>query len=159
MREKENIADTFLRLADPLFRLALVRLGSRTDAEEIVQDIFLGVLKRDFRPNTDGYFFEATRNRCVDYLRRRARGKTEIGETSIVEPCLEEWPFLKECVERLTVEQRDVLILRFFCDLTLAETAQVQKCSINTVNSRQRYALEALRKSLNRSESANGGTV
>ena len=46
---------------------------------------------------------------------------------------------------RLTARQRQVLVLRFFEDLTEVETARVMHCSTNTVKSQTRYALQRLR--------------
>ena len=70
---------------------------------------------------------------------------------------LGDWQLIECALDELGEEQREVLVLRFLCDLTLAEVAQVQNCSINTVNSRQRYGLQALRKQLMAREELNRG--
>ena len=46
---------------------------------------------------------------------------------------------------RLTDRQRAVLVLRFYEDLTEVETARALGCSVNTVKSQTRHALDRLR--------------
>src|SRR3954463_3824541 len=73
----------FLRLFDdhhlPLFRFAWRLTGSATDAEDIVQDCFLALLKPGcrFDPARTAirtYLFGAVRNQCLNRLRRREQG-------------------------------------------------------------------------------------
>jgi RNA polymerase sigma factor (sigma-70 family) len=52
---------------------------------------------------------------------------------------------LREALARLTPKQRAVLSLRFYDDLTEAQTAEVLHCSVNTVKSQTRHALARLR--------------
>jgi len=53
---------------------------------------------------------------------------------------------LEACIERLSPEQREVLLLRHEADLTFREIAQLTDCSINTALGRMRYALLNLRR-------------
>ena len=55
---------------------------------------------------------------------------------------------LKEAIERLPKELKDVIILRYFSGFTLAETAQMLKIPQGTAASRQRKALQLLRLEL-----------
>ena len=48
----------------------------------------------------------------------------------------------------LDIPQRQVVILKFYDQLTFAEIARVARASINTVASRYRYALKRLREAL-----------
>jgi DNA-directed RNA polymerase specialized sigma24 family protein len=50
-----------------------------------------------------------------------------------------------DALARLTARQRAVLVLRFYEDQTERETARALKCSVNTVKSQTRHALERLR--------------
>ncbi len=52
---------------------------------------------------------------------------------------------LRAALERLTAKQRAVLSLRFYEDLTEVQTAEILGCSVGTVKSQTRHALERLR--------------
>ena len=52
---------------------------------------------------------------------------------------------LKDALARLTDRQRQVLVLRFYEDLTEVQTANVMHCSTSTVKSQTRHALQRLR--------------
>ena len=53
---------------------------------------------------------------------------------------------LFELIEKLPEEQREVLILRHYGDLSFKEIAELTGCSINTALGRMRYAILNLRK-------------
>ena len=55
---------------------------------------------------------------------------------------------LAAAVERLPSEQREVVILKIWNELTFAEIASILEISQNTAASRYRYALGALKKTL-----------
>jgi RNA polymerase sigma-70 factor (sigma-E family) len=55
---------------------------------------------------------------------------------------------LERALGRLTVRQRTVLVLRYYEDLTEAETAQVLGCAVGTVKAHAHHALRALRRGL-----------
>jgi RNA polymerase sigma factor (sigma-70 family) len=60
-------------------------------------------------------------------------------------PDVERRLVLRDALARLTPKQRAVLSLRFFEDLTEVQTAAVLGCSVSTVKSQTRTALERLR--------------
>ncbi|EOD62825.1 SigE family RNA polymerase sigma factor [Amycolatopsis vancoresmycina] len=55
---------------------------------------------------------------------------------------------LRAALERLPVRQRATVVLRYFCDLPVAETARALGCSEGTVKSQTAKAVEALRELL-----------
>jgi RNA polymerase sigma-70 factor (ECF subfamily) len=60
----------------------------------------------------------------------------------------EDAALLESALRELPPEQREVVVLRVWGGLTFAEIATALDQSINTVTSRHRYALEALRREL-----------
>jgi len=55
---------------------------------------------------------------------------------------------LKEALEKLNPDQKEVFMLRQFQGMPFAEIAVLMECPVNTAKTRMRYALEALRKEL-----------
>ena len=53
---------------------------------------------------------------------------------------------IKDLIELLPAEQKEVLILRHYADLSFKEIADLTKCSINTALGRMRYGLINLRR-------------
>ena len=151
MNSMANLSDLFLRLSNPLYRYAYSRLGSKAEAEEAVQDVFLALLKkRSATSLEDSYLFTALRNRCTDLLRRRSRELRFdwVREEELDEIDRDRWLSAQKAMRDLPEEQLEVLVLRSLCGLTLAEVAAVQAVPLNTVASRHRYALEHVRARL-----------
>ena len=154
-----RLADLFDEYGPRLYRYALVILRDSEAAEDAVQDTFCGLAKRLARNRdaaTAPYAIRALRNRCFSMLRGRRRASAEV--PGLLEPCApdaseEERLILDEALLRLPVEQREVVYLKVFDGMTLQEIAVLSGASINTIGSRYRYAMSALRKALGESES------
>ncbi|HMZ47247.1 MAG TPA: sigma-70 family RNA polymerase sigma factor, partial [Chitinophagaceae bacterium] len=100
-------------------------------------------------------------NLCVDYFRKVKRTPTiktsddrDIFETiNVVEESSEtklianqSHDRVRKMIDMLPDEQREVLVLRHFADLSFKEIADITNCSINTALGRMRYGLINLRK-------------
>lgn len=151
-RMPDELTRLFERLANPLYRYAYSRLGQKLDAEEAVQDTFVALAKRSFdKKIEDSYVYRALHNRCVDLVRRKNRRVQEVAIDWAASLGIEDKQrlhdikMLEQALVKLPPEQRDVIILRYFCEMTLQEISFVQEVSVATVASRQRYALERLR--------------
>jgi RNA polymerase sigma-70 factor (ECF subfamily) len=147
---EEAFAALYDRFGPPLFRFAWAMLRSRADAEDAVQEVFLGLARSRHTlrriENLPAYLFGAVRHavgrvaaRRTDALPLPDRHATE----EALDPALSDW--LERALGRLPPEQREVLSLKIDGDLTFAEVAAVLGVSLNTAASRYRYALEKLR--------------
>lgn len=77
--DKKDLTDTFTRLRQRLRSMAVSILRDEETADDALQDAFCRIwVKKDFHkdPTGDGIAFAAVRNICLDYLRRKASGKT-----------------------------------------------------------------------------------
>ena len=149
--------------------------GSGAQAEDLLQDIFLKVVKASKRYEPTAKFttwlYQIARNGCIDHFRKMKHRKTTslsqpIGgednlsiESTIAnsEPSPEKSArineitnLLKDALTTLPEEQREVFLMREDLNLSFAEIAESIGCPINTAKSRMRYALEHLRKTLTR---------
>jgi RNA polymerase sigma-70 factor, ECF subfamily len=154
----ESIEAAYDRLAQPLYRYALMILVSPTDAEDVVQRVFLAVMAQAARLDSidtmDGYLRRAVRNECYSLLRSPVRRNTQLTDGHLLEPID---PAADDIVERLALEralmtlspeQREVVQLKAFEGHTFDAIARIAGQSINTIAGRYRYALAAMRKVL-----------
>ena len=138
-------------------RLAYLLTGDRNLAEDLVQDAFVKVLGRfrDIR-NRDAFWWYLRRtivNLSTSYFRRRRveRSWLERQNPSEAAPLphdLGERERLRDALMSLRPEQRAAVVLRFYEDLSLADTAEALGMPIGTVKSTVSRGLERLRERL-----------
>ena len=139
------------RLKNRLYRTAFLYLGSESSALDVVDEtIYRGF--RSLKKLRQPEYFESwvTRiliNECKKELRHRKR---EQPLDTLPETAAEEFNSLplKEAILRLPQELKGVIILRYFSDFTLAETAQSLEIPQGTIVTRQRRALGLLKLEL-----------
>lgn len=153
----DAVAALYDRFAAPLFRVAWTMLRSRSDAEDAVHEVFVGVMRagaslarvNDFR----AYLFAALRHAVARIGGRRRPAEPAGAEVPAPEAAGDDVdPVLFGQLERglaaLPPEQREVVALKIDGGLTFAEIAAVLGLRPNTAASRYRYALEKLRAAL-----------
>lgn len=134
-----------------LYRTALLYLGGESQATDAVDEaIYKGFLARKKLRQPEYFTTWLTRilmNVCNAELRRQRREQAveELPETA--QETFDALP-LRQAVESLPPELRQVIVLRYFTGLTLAETAQALDLPPGTVSTRQRRALALLRLEL-----------
>jgi RNA polymerase sigma-70 factor (sigma-E family) len=136
-----------------LVRMALLIVGDRHTAEDVVQDAFTGVHRRMDRlvdhDNVLPYIRTATINGCRTVLRKRKRplaGKPAEPVWSAESAVLlgEDRREVFLALRTLPRRQREALVLRYYLDLSEAEIAEVMQVSRGTVKSTTSRALAAL---------------
>ena len=141
-----------------LIRLAYVMLGDQASAEDVVQEAFCGLYRRwDRLKDADSavYYVRASvLNGCRSALRRRAvrqRGLAEQVSAASAEAVVLSGQQREEvigAVGRLPHRQREVLVLRFYLDLSDDQIARVMGIGQSTVRSTAHRALAALGRAL-----------
>ena len=145
----------YLTHAVGMIRLAVVLVGDRSTAEDVVQDAF-GALYRRWEHLADqekaaSYVRSAVLNGCRSELRRRIRTERRAAPDPVApDPvCVEATDLIERCemraaLRRLPARQREALVLRFYLELSEAETAASMRISRGTVKSTTSRALRAL---------------
>jgi RNA polymerase sigma-70 factor (sigma-E family) len=144
-----------------LIRLAHVLIGDRAAAEDIVPDAFSGLYRRWEYLTDQGKALSDVRsavlNSCRSVLRRRPRAEVagELPDASLVLASAEVAVLTEEkrrtvmaALRRLPSRQREVLVLRFYLDMSESEIAQEMGIAKSTVRSAQDRALAALGRML-----------
>lgn len=145
-----SFAALFAEQYEPMVRVALLMLGSRVEAEDVVQDAFARVHVRFGRlDNPGGYLRRCVVNRATDRLRRRRlerRVGLLRGEPSS-ELAADE---MGDALLRLPPRRRAVVVLRFYAGLPEREIADLLGIQIGTVKSSLHRALAQLREVIER---------
>lgn len=146
-----------------LVRLAVLLLGDRPSAEDVVQDVFARLCMRDLLPAGDGalaYLRAAVLNGCRSALRRRALARRlgsrrdrpgwdasqQSAEHEVI--LAEDRRQVLAALAGLPRRRREVLVLRYWLGLPEAEIAQVLGISPGTVKSTAARGLAALARDL-----------
>lgn len=145
---------------EQLLRTAYLITWDAGEAEDLVQECLFKVARRWPRvrgmAQLGGYARRILVNLALDGARGRARRRAELDEAppGADGPArdllvgLETRAELLDALARLTPRQRAVLVLRYFNDLTEAQTAEVLGCSPGTVKSNASRGLARLREVL-----------
>jgi RNA polymerase sigma-70 factor (ECF subfamily) len=142
-------------------------------AEDIFQEVFIKIIDtlRKGKYNHEGKFVQwamrISYNMCVDNFRRsKRRTKVSATETFDIFDVLESpeenmetmminsqlHTKIRSLVDQLPAEQREVVILRHYADMSFKEIASLTRVSINTALGRMRYALINIRKMVEEKE-------
>jgi len=154
------------RHKDKVYTTLYVLVKDKYLAEDLFQDTFLKIVKtiREGRYNEQGKFLQwavrVARNLCMDHFRRTKvqvpvtlPDGTDIssifGHSDLVADEIERREVhqsVRQLVETLPYEQREVIVLRMYADLSFKEISELTGVSINTALGRMRYALINMRK-------------
>ena len=155
------------RYKDKIYSSILFLVKDKYLAEDLFQDVFIKVIDtiRNNRYTEEGKFLpwalRIAHNLCVDHFRKVKRSpaiktsddrdifevlnmSNESPETKMMQG--QSHDRVRRLVDMLPEEQREVIVLRHYADLSFKEIADLTSCSINTALGRMRYGLINLRK-------------
>lgn len=160
----------------PVFNFLLRYTGDRSVAEDLLQDVFMRVIRgaKEYqqRAKFTTWLYTIARNITIDAARKQKfRRHLSLDQSltsdedgaKLMDTVRDERPdgmgdrrlgdtqftrALEDALGRMNEDQRAVFVLREFQSLSFAEIAEVVKAPENTVKSRMRYALEFLRTAL-----------
>ena len=160
-REAEAVGELYDRHSSLLYGLILRIVRNASEAEEVLQDVFLQVWKRAETFNADlgapvAWLVRIARNRAIDQLRkntvdmRTLEAPTPLpSESPEAQAALsEEQRALHRALEALSAQERTLLEHAYFLGLTHSELAERFGLPLGTVKTRIRTALMTLRREL-----------
>jgi RNA polymerase sigma-70 factor, ECF subfamily len=138
-----------------LLLLARQYVASAAEAQDAVQEGFVRFWRaRNRAADQTAYLFACVRTAALDLRRSRmARQKREaaVAEGEMLNGPAEledRWQVVVEALKQLPQEQREVVVMKIWSELTFGEIATALGISANTAASRYRYAMERLQKLL-----------
>ena len=147
----------FSELGPGLLLFARQWTRSVADAEDIVQEAFVRFWRKQHNIDNRALLYATVRSIALDHLRsddRRSR-RESVAVSEVDQSIQPKFAFedesqqaLAAAVDGLPNEQREVVVMKIWNELTFAELATVLGISQNTAASRYRYALGALKKNL-----------
>ena len=150
-----------------IFTSIVMMVKDRSLADDIFQDVFIKLIDtiKAGQYNEEGKFLpwvlRIAHNQCIDHFRRVKKNPSfgvndqvdmfesslftnENAETAIIK--VQRASDIQLLLNKLPEDQREVIVMRHFANLSFKEIAQKTNCSINTALGRMRYALINLRK-------------
>ncbi|MEI8110565.1 MAG: sigma-70 family RNA polymerase sigma factor [Chitinophagia bacterium] len=155
------------RYKDKVFSSLLFYVKDTYLAEDLFQDVFIKIIDtlQNKRYTEEGKFLpwalRIARNLCLDYFRKVKRSPSiktsdqtdifevlnlseEAADTKMMQG--QSHDRVRKMLDMLPEEQREIIVLRHYANLSFKEIAQITDCSINTALGRMRYGLINLRK-------------
>jgi RNA polymerase sigma-70 factor (ECF subfamily) len=164
---RSALAEVYGKTSAKLFGICLRILGSRSEAEDVLQDVYINVWRKagtfdPARASPITWLAALARNRAIDRLRAaRSRGGTEPIEAAgeIVDDgedalsrleAMEEGRQLSTCIEELEARQAGAIRSAFFEGFSYSELAARSEVPLGTMKSWVRRGLLRLRECLER---------
>jgi RNA polymerase sigma-70 factor (ECF subfamily) len=158
--DEQAMATLYDRYSKVVYSVALRVLRDPASAEDVLQDVFLGVWRKpetfvSARGSLGGWLAVVARNRAIDTLRRK-RPSEQVEEVFLASPFnLADEAERNTLMQRaraiilhLPLDQRKTLEMAYFDGLTHTEIAEITGDPLGTVKTRIRTALLTLRKEL-----------
>ena len=161
-RDQVALTQLYEENFDKIYRYIVLKIGDRTEAEDMTQQVFLNALKSISSFKWKGmpfsaWLFRIAHNQVVDYFRKKSKHATVSLDESLAtgdddpERTVERKVEIEQLVranKRLTTAQQEVISLRFAGELPVAEVARIMGRSEGAVKALQHSAIVALRKEL-----------
>jgi RNA polymerase sigma-70 factor (ECF subfamily) len=138
----------------PAFVLYARQWLDAAGADDAVQEALVSLLDQRRPPdNPAAWMYRAVRNAAIDQARAATR-RRQREQAVAAERCellvdgaeaLMNAEAVEACLNRLSPEHREIVVLRIWCELSYAEIAEVVQSSVTTVHERYHLALRRMR--------------
>ena len=163
-RDQMALTQLYEENFDRIYRYIVLKIGDRTEAEDMTQQVFLQALKAISSYRFKGmpfssWLYRIAHNQVVDHYRKKSKHATVPLDESLPLPAADGDPkYLVEkkveidevitATRQLTPLQQEVISLRFASELSIAEVAGAMGKSEGAIKALQHSAIVALRKAL-----------
>jgi len=167
-KARQGDSNAFLELIqerkDDIYKLAYTYVKNREDALGVLHDVvykaFISLKKLKSPEFFNTWLIRITVNCCIDHMKKSKKiasfeikydnpeALEQIAGNSQDYENLVSSIDLFNAIDKLSIEQRTVVVLKYYQDLTLSQVAEVLACPVGTVKTRLNKALSCLRREL-----------
>jgi RNA polymerase sigma-70 factor (ECF subfamily) len=152
--DSEGLHYLYVRYADDVLRYVTGFIRDHHEAEDITQNVFAKLMKainkyEEREVPFDAWIMRVARNAALDFLRAKRAVPTEevrLADTGRAETALDRGRALRQALEDLPEDQREVLVLRHIAGLSpieIASTLDKSESSVHGLHHRGRRSLRA----------------
>jgi len=159
-KDQAAFAELYDRFADRMFGLILKLVLQRTEAEDVLQEVFLHIWNRadGYNPSLGSplvWLMLVTRARAIDYLRRRSAQGAAVGKLRAMTSPISDHGHRNgngsagsygPDLSRLPAEQSEVIYLAYQGGMTCSQIADLRQLPVGTVKTRIRLGMRKLRE-------------
>ena len=160
--QQDAFAELYERYFDKIYRYCVMKIGSRPEAEDMAQQVFIKAANSisSFKWRNvpfSAWLYRIAHNQMVDYLRKKSRQQSVPLDEAVAvsdsnpQKATELKMDIEEMIKAtrgLTDAQREVISLRFAGELPIARVAEIMGKSQGAVKALQHSAIVALRKTM-----------
>lgn len=156
-----RLEEIYDRFGDRLYHYLILKLGSPSDAEDVLQEVFCRLVRYRVRfrliREPAAFVFRVARNEAIRSIRQRGKERKSPGSIEEIAGVIQNeltgpdpglLNRMSGALARIPEKQREVIVLKFFEELTFKQISSVCRVSINTAASRYRYGMQRLRSLL-----------
>lgn len=157
---RQKFTEIYERETDALFRYASFRVGSREEAKDMVENVFVSFWQKCRKgakiKNPRAFLFTSLRNRIIDWYRKKKTESLESDETfepadpdafRFIIASAEAREILK-ALEKLSPEYRDPVYMRLVENFSPEEIAETLQISANAASVRINRGIEKIKKDM-----------
>lgn len=154
--DREALNELFRLVQEPLYRYIVSLVGSRTLAEDILQEVFILIYRKLNWLREPELFRSWTYRIATREAFRQLKRERRWSDASTDESVLEDLPapsrdsltpeMISQLVAQVSPASRAVIVLHYLHEMPLGEVADILGVALGTVKSRLAYGLDCLRK-------------
>lgn len=150
--DDEALVDYLKSISSLLMKTSIALLGDKDQAKDCISETIVKVYKHRKKVKSPEFFqtwiIRILINECKNELKRNHRYIALPEDFDIPSPVKEDFGYVKETIEKLPFELKQIIVLKFFNQLTFREISMVLIIPESTIKSRYTLALKKMRVEL-----------
>ncbi|MBR1864150.1 MAG: sigma-70 family RNA polymerase sigma factor [Ruminococcus sp.] len=157
--DEESFTELYKNYREKVYKIAFRVLRNEQLAEDAASEAFIRLAKNYDKirslepPQLEYYVILASRSSALDMMRKEMKymGNTEYNDELMLDnKSIEDYDqfYLKECIKKLSFQDKEILYLKFNCELDYSAISNYKGITAAAARKRLQYAKEHLRKLL-----------